>query len=99
MGQRATTRQHIFFWPFDQKMPLDEFLAAIDAVLDLLPPDQRATAVAETRSGVFKVHYSRPMTAGDRRHDEPALASYGAPPDPDRMGFDQADREAERRAR
>jgi hypothetical protein len=78
MGQRATTRENIFFRPFDHKMPLDELLDTIHAVLDLLPPDQRATAVAESRSGVFKVYYLRPMTAEGMRRDEQALSNYSA---------------------
>jgi hypothetical protein len=78
MGQRATTREDIFYWPLDQKMPLEEFLAGIHAVIDSLPADQRATAVVESRSGIFRVYYARLMTAEDIRHSEQALANVSA---------------------
>jgi len=59
-------------------MPLEEFLAGIHAVIDSLPADQRATAVVESRSRIFKVYYVRPMTAEDMRQREQALANVSA---------------------
>jgi hypothetical protein len=62
MSERGNTREDILFWPFDQTMRLEEFLAKIHSVYDSLPEEQKATAVAECRSGTFKVYYIRSGT-------------------------------------
>jgi hypothetical protein len=67
MGQRAKTRQDVIFWPLDHKMPLGEFLATLQAAYDSLAEDEKATAVAECRSGTFKAYYERPMAVEDMR--------------------------------
>ena len=65
MSERETTREDILFWPFDKTMGLEEFLAKIHAVYDSLPEEQKATAVAECRSGTFKVYYVHSTTGGE----------------------------------
>ena len=62
MSEREITREDILFWPLDQTMRLEEFLAKIHSVYDSLPEEQKATAVAECRSGTFKVYYIRSDT-------------------------------------
>ena len=65
MSEREITREDILFWPFDKTMGLEEFLAKIHAVYDSLPEEQKATAVAECRSGTFKVYYVRSAPGGE----------------------------------
>ena len=65
MSEREITREDILFWPFDKTMGLEEFLATIHAVYDSLPEEQKATAVAECRSGTFKVYYVCSATGGE----------------------------------
>ena len=62
MSEREITREDILFWPLDQTMRLEEFLAKIHSMYDSLPEEQKATAVAECRSGTFKVYYIRSGT-------------------------------------